>query len=75
MLRQEKGINYKLTAMRTLIEGELGDVLEMVAKMHNSIFDEEIKRVVTNIKIDYRRDKEVHMDHKVQSVMKKLKNL
>ena len=65
-------MNYKLTAMGTLLEGELADVLAVVEKMHGSIFDEKIRRVVTDIRIDDRRDKIIHMEQKVQSVMQKL---
>jgi len=71
-LRQQSKVNYSLTAMGTLLEGELGDVLAVAAKMHNSIFSEGIKRIVTDIRIDDRRDKKVNMDHKVRSVMGKL---
>jgi len=71
-IKQQKKVNYQLTAMGTLLEGELDDILTVAAKVHNSIFDEKIKRVVTNIKIDDRRDKKASMDQKVQSVAKKL---
>ena len=71
-IKQQSMVNYQLTAMGTLLEGELGDVLGVVEKMHNSIFDDNIKRVVTNIRIDDRRDRKVNMDRKVQSVMEKL---
>ena len=72
VLRQEKGINYKLTAMGTLIEGELEKVLEVIGNMHRSLFDQEVKRVITNIKFDDRSDKTLTMDYKVKSVIKKL---
>lgn len=71
-IKQQPRVNFQLTAMGTLLEGELGDVLAAATKMHNSIFGEKIRRVVTNIRIDDRRDKIVHMDHKVQSVLQQL---
>jgi uncharacterized protein (TIGR00106 family) len=71
-LRQQSGVSYKLTAMGTLIEGELSDVLEAAIRMHQSIFDEEVKRAVTSIKIDDRRDKNSTIDYKVRSVMRKV---
>ena len=37
-----------------------------------SVFGEDVKRVVTSITIDDRRDKKLTIDYKVQSVMKKL---
>ena len=72
LLSQEKGVNYQLTAMGTLVEGDLDEVLTVVKKMHQCIFDEKIKRVVTNLKIDDRRDKAPTIDYKIDSVMKKL---
>ena len=72
LLRQEKGVKYQLTAMGTLVQGELDEVLEAVKKMHECLFDEEVKRVVTTIRLDDRRDKQLTMDYKVESVMKKL---
>jgi len=71
-LAQEKRVKYQLTAMGTLLEGDLGEVLEAAKRMHEGVFGEDIKRVVTHITIDDRRDKRLTMDYKVQSVMKKL---
>ena len=72
VLAEEKGVKYQLTAMGTLIEGELDEVLKAAKKMHECLFDEDIKRVVSTIKIDERRDKSLSMNYKVESVMKKL---
>jgi len=72
VLAEEKGVTYQLTAMGTLIEGELDEVLKAAKKMHECLFDEDIKRVVSTIKIDERRDKSLSMSYKVESVMKKL---
>ena len=74
VLRLEKDVNYELTAMGTLIEGELENVLRVISKMHNSLFNQEVKRVITTIKIDDRRDKKLTMDYKVGSVMKRIKD-
>ena len=65
-------VTYQLTAMGTLLEGELDDVLESTRQMHNSVFNDGVRRAVTSIKIDDRRDKKLTMDYKVKSVMKKL---
>jgi len=71
-IMQQKNVKYQLMAMGTLLEGDLSDVLEAVKKMHESIFCKDVQRVVTSITIDDRRDKQLTMDYKVQSVMKKL---
>ena len=72
VLEHEKGIRYELTAMGTIIEGDLDRILAVVKKMHEAVFDEDIARVVTTIKIDDRRDKPQTMSGKLDSVRKKL---
>jgi uncharacterized protein (TIGR00106 family) len=66
------GISFNLTAMGIILEGELSDILMAVARMHNNVFDEEINRVITNIRIDDRRDRNTSGDYKVQSVVERL---
>jgi uncharacterized protein (TIGR00106 family) len=72
VLGQEKSVEYKLTGMGTILEGNLADVLETVRSMHEAVFDAQIKRVVTTIRIDDRRDRESSIHRKVQSVTEKL---
>jgi uncharacterized protein (TIGR00106 family) len=72
ILMRQKNVKYHLTAMGTLLEGELSQVLDAAKRMHESVFSEEVKRVITRITIDDRRDKDLTMDYKVQSVLKKL---
>jgi uncharacterized protein (TIGR00106 family) len=55
VLQDEKDIKYELTAMGTIIEGDLERLLSLVARMHKSAFDAGVMRVVTTIKIDERR--------------------
>lgn len=72
VLRQQKTVKYQLTAMGTQLEGNLDEVFEAAKKMHESVFGEDVDRVITNITIDDRRDKELTMEYKVQSVMTKI---
>ncbi len=72
-LMQQKNVKYQLTAIGTLLEGDLNPVVATAKKMHENVFGDEVKRVVTIITIDDRRDKKLTMDYKVQSVMKKLR--
>jgi len=74
VLREEKNIKYELTSMGTIIEGDLGEILRVVRKMHESTFDNEIMRVVTTIKIDDRRDKTLSMSGKIESQLKELEH-
>jgi uncharacterized protein (TIGR00106 family) len=73
VLDRERDIKYKLTGMGTILEGDWAAVLEVVRKMHESVFDDQVRRVVTTIRIDDRRDRESSVERKVQSVAEKLK--
>jgi len=69
---EETNIKYQLTGMGTILEGELTAVMEAVRKMHESVFIDRIKRVVTTVTIDDRRDREASVERKVKSVSEKL---
>ena len=73
---KESGLNYTLTPMGTVVEGELEDVMAVCTRMHASAFAKGAQRVYTTIKIDDRRDGEEgpRMAHKVASVERKLKH-
>jgi uncharacterized protein (TIGR00106 family) len=72
MLENEPDIKYELTAMNTIIEGELEHLLTLVRRMHQSAFDAGVKRVVTTVRIDERRDKPLTMSDKVEAVKRRL---
>jgi uncharacterized protein (TIGR00106 family) len=74
VLEGEKDIKYELTAMGTVIEGDLDHLLVLVRKMHEATFDAKAMRVITIIEIDDRRDKPSSISSKLESVKKKLGN-
>ncbi|MCY1038436.1 MTH1187 family thiamine-binding protein [Staphylococcus nepalensis] len=67
-------IDYQLTPMNTLIEGDLKDLFEVVQAIHELPFNKGVDRVCTNIRIDERRDKSRKMNDKLASVEKHLDN-
>ncbi len=71
VLEAEKNLRYELTAMGTIIEGDLDVLLNLVKRMHESAFNEEVERVVTTIKIDDRSDKPLSIDEKLNSLINK----
>ena len=73
VLQQEKDIKYEITAMGTIIEGDLDKILTVAKKMHEEVFAEGVARVLTVIKIDDRRDKALSMKGKVDSLRRELK--
>jgi uncharacterized protein (TIGR00106 family) len=73
LLRGTKLTN-QLTAMGTIIEGDLDEILAVVRKMHEHPFTEGAVRVSTLVKIDDRRDKPDHsIAGKMKSVEEKLR--
>ncbi len=71
-LQRGKGTKYEITAMGTTIEGELGEILAVIREMHEETFTQGVARVVTVIKIDDRRDKELSIGSKVESLRREL---
>ena len=47
VLEQEKDLKYDMTAMGTIIEGNLDRILVAVRKMHEGIFGEGVARAIT----------------------------
>ena len=72
ILQKEPGIKYELTAMNTIIEGDLDKLFTLAQKMHRTAFDAGAKRVVTTIRIDDRRDKPMTIEGKIKAVKDKL---
>jgi len=58
--------------MGTIISGDLEEILQIVKRMHEGCFAGEVDRVLTQIKIDDRRDKPASPEQKIRSVMSKL---
>ena len=72
VLKRERDIKYEVTAMGTIIEGDLDRILAAVKKMHEGVFGEGVARVLTTVKIDDRRDRSQGMKEKLESLKKKL---
>ena len=66
------GLDYRLNAMGTIVEGDGDRVFELIKKCHNKML-ETSQRVYTTVKIDERKDKKGKMmELKVQAVEKEL---
>ena len=72
ILQREPDIRYELTAMGTIIEGDLERLLTLAGRMHQSAFEAGVMRVVTTVKIDERRDKPSSMSSKIEAVKRVL---
>ena len=72
VLANQKELKYQVTPMGTVIEGDLDEVLNVIQEMHQSVFGENVQRVLTTVIIDDRRDKKSTMASKVDAIKKKL---
>ncbi|TLU88201.1 MAG: MTH1187 family thiamine-binding protein [Chlorobium sp.] len=66
------GSRYSLHDMGTTVEGPAGDLFELAYKLHEHSFSQGGNRVYTVVKIDDRRDREVHLGEKTSSVKVKI---
>jgi uncharacterized protein (TIGR00106 family) len=72
VLRKEK-VKYELTAMGTIIEGNLKDLMRIALKMHAIPFRKGAPRVSTTMRIDDRRDRKGTLEGKKAAVQGKLR--
>lgn len=64
----EPDIDYEMTSMGTIVQGDLDHLLEVIRKMHKAVLDSGAPRVVTTIKIDDRTDKPITLTSKLESL-------
>lgn len=67
----ESGINYKLHAMGTILEGDWNKIFKLIEKCHKKIL-EDSDRVLTTITIDDRKGITDRITGKVRSVKRKV---
>jgi uncharacterized protein (TIGR00106 family) len=66
-LVDESGLNYKLNAMGTVVEGDWDEVMGLIKKCHQLLAGE-TERVITNISIDDRKGRSLRITGKVESI-------
>lgn len=65
------GLDYRLHAMGTIIEGEVSEVLAVLQKCLEAMA-EDCDRVTCTAKLDYRKGYQGRLDSKVNSVIEKV---
>ncbi len=66
----ETGLKVELTPMATVMEADtIEDIFDAALRAHRAVADMGARRIITTLKIDDRRDKRVHMEDKVRSVL------
>ncbi len=68
---EASGLDYRLHSMGTIVEGELGDVLDVLQKCFDRMAAD-CDRVTCAAKFDYRKGHVGRLDAKVKSVEDKL---
>ena len=69
---KEKNLKYEVTPTSSVLEGDIDDLWEAAKEMHQKALEVSSERIVTNINIDHRTDKQMEMDKQVDKVEKKL---
>lgn len=67
----DSGLDYQLTSMGTIVEGDWEEVLAVVKKCHDKV-GEKFSRVYTKIAIDDRKGAKGRLTGKVESVKEKV---
>lgn len=69
---EQENISYELSDMGTLVHGHPSMLLQIAAALHELPFKQGVLRVMTHISLDDRRDKEVFLGDKKNSVKARL---
>ena len=66
---EESGYTYQVGGMSTSIEvPDLKELFELIEKIRQAQFEEGAERVIIELKVDERRDKEATLNGKIRSV-------
>ena len=69
---EDSGYTYKVGGLSTAVEvPELQDLFDLVSKIRQAQLDEGAQRLIIEIKIDDRQDKDARLDRKIESVISK----
>ncbi len=74
VLASNPRIKQQIGPMFTTLEGDLTEIIATIKAIQEAVFAAAALRVNTAIKIDERRDKELTMEEKIQSLEAKLKD-
>ena len=69
---QKSGLNYKMHAYGTNVEGEWDEVFAAVKKCHEAVHEMGAPRISTSMRIGTRTDRPQTMEDKIKSVEVKL---
>lgn len=70
---QERGLEHKMHAYGTNVEGDWDQVMDAVKRCHEVVHEMGAPRITTSMRMGTRTDRQQSMADKVQSVEEKLK--
>ena len=71
---EERNVRVNITPMCTIFEAEsVEEAFDLARVAHKAVFRAGVERVVTTVKIDDRRDVEMSMEEKVESLKKEIR--
>lgn len=73
-LVRDSGLPYQLTPMATVVEGELDEVMGLIARCHRTM-RRHSRRVLTHVEIDDREGRDDALHQKVESVRARLQDM
>ncbi|MEM3713133.1 MAG: MTH1187 family thiamine-binding protein [Thermoproteota archaeon] len=73
---ENMGVKHELTPMCTVFEANnVKEALEIIGNAHEAVFKQGVKRIITLVKIDDRRDVDRKMEDKVESLRRAINSL
>ena len=72
LMIKNKGYNYKLTAMGTIVETEtMKEALQVIQESYNAL-EPYSDRIYSSVKFDIRKGKSNRLEHKIESIESKI---
>lgn len=63
----QSGVNYRLTAMGTILEGEYDEVMSVVRDCFKEM-EKDCNRISVSLKMDYRKSSQSRMNSKIEKI-------
>ncbi|MCI0453485.1 MAG: MTH1187 family thiamine-binding protein [Candidatus Dadabacteria bacterium] len=70
---QESSLKYKPHSMGTNFEGEWDEIMPLIKRCHEGLYQKGVLRISTILRISDRRDKPYTMEGKIESFERKLR--
>lgn len=66
---KNSNIKYEINPMSTTVEvNDLTSLFNLIEKLNDKLFNLGVKRVITDLKVDFRIDKDATMESKLNSI-------